>query len=157
MRKTDYRKALHSAWAEFDRLLQKRADLDSRIVRLKQTIAGLVGLCEAADKTRRPLNHVVPLPPRFMRLTSAMRQLLAESAVPMRAPDLRDGLINRGFNVTQYANKLAVIHNTLSRLERQGEVIQVSSGWVLTDKGRLASQMDSLDFPPDVDDGQTAL
>jgi hypothetical protein len=157
MRKTDYRKALHSARAEFDRLLQKRADLDSRIVRLKQTIAGLMGLCEAADKTRRRLNNVVPLPPRFMRLTSAIRQILAESAVPMRPPDLRDALTNRGFNVTQYANKLAVIHNTLSRLERQGEVIQVSGGWVLTDKGRLASQMDSLDFPPDVDDGQTAL
>jgi len=157
MRKTDYRKALHSARAEFDRLLQKRADLDSRIVRLKQTIAGLMGLCESADKTRRRLNNVVPLPPRFMRLTSAIRQVLAESAVPMRPLDLRDTLTNRGFNVTQYANKLAVIHNTLSRLERQGEVIQVSGGWVLTDKGRLASQMDSLDFPPDVDDGQTAL
>ena len=156
MRKTDYRKALHSARAEFDRLLQKRADLDSRIVRLKQTIAGLMGLCETVDKTRRRLNNVVPLPPRFMRLTSAIRQLLAESAVPMRPPDLRDGLTNRGFNVTQYANKLAVIHNTLSRLERQGEVIQVSGGWVLTDKGRLASQMDSLDFPPADTNGQTA-
>ena len=92
-----------------------------------------------------------------MRLTSAIRQILAESAVPMRPPDLRDGLINHGFNVAQYANKLAVIHNTLSRLERQGEVMQVSGGWVLTDKGRLASQMDSLDFPPAVDNGQTAL
>jgi hypothetical protein len=155
MRKTDYRKALHSARAEFDRLLQKRADLDSRIVRLKQTIAGLMGLCEVADTTRR-LNHVVPLPPRFMRLTSAIRQILAESAVPMRPPDLRDGLINHGFNVAQYANKLAVIHNTLSRLERQGEVIQVSGGWVLTDKGRLASQMDFLDFPPAGENGNSA-
>jgi len=156
MRKTDYRKALHSARAEFDRLLQKRADLDSRIVRLKQTIAGLMGLCEVADKTRRPLNHTIPLPPRFMRLTSAIRQILAESAVPMRPPDLRDGLSNHGFNVAQYANKLAVIHNTLSRLERQGEVIQVSSGWVLTDKGRLASQMDFLDFPPAGENGKSA-
>src|SRR5215471_11546252 len=156
MRKTDYRKALHSARAEFDRLLQKRADLDSRIVRLKQTIAGLMGLCEVPDKTRRPLNHTIPLPPRFMTLTSAVLQVLPASAVPMRPPDLRDGLSNHGFNVGQYDNKLAVIHNSLSRLERQGEVIQVSSGWVLTDKGRLASQMDFLDFPPAGENGKSA-
>ena len=148
MRKADYRKALHSARAEFEKLLQERADLDSRIVRLKQTITGLIGLCESNDKARRPLNHVVPLPPRFMRLTSAIRQLLAESASPMRPPDLRDALLKYGFNVSQYANKLAVIHNTLSRLEKQGEVLQVTGGWILTDKGKLASQMDSLDFPP---------
>jgi hypothetical protein len=74
----------------------------------------------------------------------------------MRPPDLRDGLSTHGFNVAQYANKLAVIHNTLSRLERQGEVIQVPSGWVLTDKGRLASQMDFLDFPPAGENGKSA-
>ena len=148
MRKADYRKALHSARAEFEKLLKERAELDNRIIRLKQTITGLVGLCESNSMARRSLNHVLPLPPRFMRLTSAIRQLLAESTSPMRPPALRDGLIKRGFNVAQYANKLAVIHNTLSRLEKQGEVTQVPEGWTLTDKGRLASQMDSLDFPP---------
>jgi hypothetical protein len=147
MNKTDYRKALHSARAEFEKLIQERAGLDSRIVRLKQTIAGLVGLCDGNDNARRSLSKIAPLPPRFMRLTSAIRQLLAESTSPMRPPDLRDALVDRGFNVSQYANKLAVIHNTLSRLEKQGEALQVSGGWVLTDKGKLASQMDSLDFP----------
>lgn len=152
MRKADYRKALHSARAEFEKLLQQRSDLDSRIIRLKQTIAGLVGLCESDGGARKSLNHVMPLPPRFMRLTSAIRQLLAESTSPLRPPDLRNALVNRGFNIAQYANKLAVIHNTLSRLEKQGEVIQVSGGWILTDKGRLASQMDSLDFSPPEDE-----
>jgi len=155
MRKADYRKALHSAREEFDKLIHERAELDSRIVRLKQTIAGLIGLC-SDDKTAQTLRHVAPLPPRFMRLTSAIRQLLAESTSPMRPPDLRNALLGRGFNITQYANKLAVIHNTLSRLEKQGEVIQVPDGWILTDKGKLASQMDSLDFPPVGGDGQPA-
>jgi hypothetical protein len=156
MRKTEYRRALHSARAEFEKLLQDRADLDSRIIRLKQTITGLVGLCELNDKPRRTLNHVTPLPPRFMRLTSAIRQLLAESTSPMRPPDLRDALLKHGFNIAQYANKLAVIHNTLSRLERQAEVMQVAGGWVLTDKGKLASQMDSLDFPPAEEETRSA-
>jgi len=63
------------------------------------------------------------------------------------AQDVRTSLADQGFNLSQCANKLAVIHNTLSRLEKQGEVMQVSSGWVLTDKGKLASRLDSLDFP----------
>jgi hypothetical protein len=154
MNETDYRKALDSARAEFEKLLQQRAGLDSRIVRLKQTIVGLVGLCDGNDETRRALSKVAPLPPRFMRLTSAIRQLLAESTSPMRPPHLRDALLDRGFNVSQYANKLAVIHNTLSRLEKQGEAIQVSGGWALTDKGKLASRMDSLDFPPSSTNGE---
>jgi hypothetical protein len=146
MRKADYLKALHSARAEFDKLVQERAELDSRIVRLKQTIAGLVGLCDGNGNGAHALRPAMPLPPRFMRLTSAIRQVLAESTSPMRPPVLRDGLIHHGFNVAQYANKLAVIHNTLTRLEKQGEVVQVPGGWILTDKGKLASQMDSLDF-----------
>jgi hypothetical protein len=151
MSKTDYRKALDSARAEFEKLLQERAGLDSRIVRLKQTIAGLTSLCNGNDDTRRALSKIVPLPPRFMRLTSAIRQLLAESTSPMRPPDVRTSLADQGFNLSQYANKLAVIHNTLSRLEKQGEAMQVSGGWVLTDKGKLASRLDSLDFPSPVD------
>src|SRR5579885_3301516 len=118
MKKADYRKALDSARAEFDKLLQERAELDSRIVRLKQTIAGLVGLCELNRNPRRALNHVTPLPPRFMRLTSAIRQILSTSTSTMRPPELREALIRHGFNLAQYANKLAVIHNTLTRLER---------------------------------------
>jgi hypothetical protein len=156
MRKADYQKALDSAREEFDKLVHERAELDSRIVRLKQTITGLIGLCSENGNTAQASRHVLPLPPRFMRLTSAIRQLLAELTSPMRPPDLRDALLGRGFNIAQYANKLAVIHNTLSRLEKQGEVIQVPDGWILTDKGRLASQMDSLDFPPVGTDGHPA-
>lgn len=153
MRKADYKKALHSARQEFDNLLHERSELDTRIIRLKQTITGLVGLCESDGQSQGSGNHALPLGPRFMRLTSAIRQLLLDSAAPMRPPHLRDGLESHGFSMNQYANKLAVIHNTLSRLEKQGEVMQVTGGWVLTDKGRLASQMDSLDYPTPVANG----
>ena len=48
--------------------------------------------------------------------------------------------------MAQYANQLAVIHNTLARLEKQGEVTELAAGWMLTEKGKLASRMDALDF-----------
>ena len=135
MNKIDYQKALRAAKVEFERLVQERVELDQRIVRLQQKMADLTGLREG--------NH-----DRFTRLTSAIRQVMADAIYPLRPPELRCALLKHGLNMTQYANNLAVIHNTLSRLERQGEVTEVSGGWTLTEKGRLACQMDLLDFIP---------
>ena len=148
MDKSEYRKALQAARAEFQKLLQKRLELDERIIRLKQTIAGLANLCDGSPQLERDLSHVVPLPPRFMRLTSAIRQVLSDSKSPVRPPELRTALQEHGLNMAHYANKLAVIHNTLARLERQGEAAELSDGWIITEKGRLASRMDALDFAP---------
>ena len=145
MDKSDYRKALQAARTEFQRLIHERVALDQRIVRLKQTIASLSGLCDT-NNAPESLNRVIPLPPKFMRLTSAIRQILADSNTPMRPPELRRGLLERGLNMAQYANQLAVIHNTLARLEKQGEVTELAAGWMLTEKGKLASRMDALDF-----------
>jgi hypothetical protein len=146
MDKSDYRKALQAATAEFDKLIRERLEIDQRIVRLKQTIAGLAALCNGNGPTAESLSSIVPLSPRFMRLTSAIRQVLARASSPMRLPEIRRALLEHGVTTEQYGNKLAVIHNTLSRLQRQGEVTKLAGGWTLTDKGRLSSRIDSLDF-----------
>src|SRR5215831_587568 len=148
MDKTKYRKALDAATGECERLIRERVELDQRIVHLKQTIAGLAGLCGNNSPSEPSVNRVLPLAPPFMRLTSAIRQVLAATSAPMRPPDLRTELLNRGLSLAQYGNKLAGIHNTLSRLQRQGEVIELEAGWALTDKGKLAFQMDSLELMP---------
>jgi hypothetical protein len=148
--RTNYHHTLRAAKAEFERLIQRRAELDQRIVYLKQTIAGLMALQEGGPNAKRLLNNIVPLPPRFMRLTSAIRKALAEATSPMRPPDLKTALLQRGLNIRQYANILGTLHNTLSRLEKQGEATKVGAGWTLTEKGRLASRMDSLDFVPPI-------
>lgn len=145
MNKTDYPKALEAAQIELERLVQERIELDHRIVRLKQTITGLSGLCEGNNDIASVPSGVVPMV-RCLKLTSGIRQALAEAVSPMRPPELRETLMELGLNMTQYSNKLAVIHNTLSRLERQGEVSEIAGAWVLTEKGRLASRMDYIDF-----------
>jgi hypothetical protein len=148
MDRTEYRKALNAATGEFERLLRERVELDGQIARLKQTIACLTGLCRRNGHSRRPLNGNVSLRRRFARLTIAIRQVLADAAAPLRPPELRDTLLDRGVMLDQYVNKLAGIHNTLARLQRQGEVTENDVGWTLTEKGRLASQMDLLDLKP---------
>lgn len=149
MHKTDYYKVLRSAREEYEFLVQKRVELENRILHLKQTIAGLVALCEQNGETS-PSNGTAPAFPLFTKLTSGTRQVLAQADSPMHPPELRDALVHLGLNVAQYANPLAVIHNTLIRLRRQGEAVRVSGAWVLTDKGRLASKIDLMDMqvPP---------
>src|SRR5215470_11361012 len=148
MDKAKYRKALDAANGEFERLIQERVELDRRIVRLKQTIAGLTGLCGSNSHSEPSVNRILPLAPPFMRLTSAIRQVLGAANSPMRPPELRTELLKRGLSLAQYGNKLAGIHNTLTRLQRQGQVVEQEAGWSLTDKGKLAFQMDSLEFMP---------
>ena len=144
MSRTDYRKALQSARVEFDKLVQDRVELDKRILHLKQTIAGLMVLCDHRPPEPESSVGSVSSPLRFLRLTSAARQLLAESAGPLTPPRLRDALSQLGLRTYS----LPVIHNTLLRLERQGEAVKVTDGWTITDKGKLAVQMDSIDFRP---------
>jgi len=144
----DYRRALQAAKSEFEGLIQQRVELDKRIVCLKQTINGLTAMEQQDHQTRRSLTSLASLPPRFTRLTHAIRQALVSAATPLRPPQLRNALLAHGLTMSQYSNKLAVIHNTLARLERQGEVIEIATGWTLTEKGKLAAVKDSLDFEP---------
>jgi len=144
MKKTDYRKALKAARLEFDKLLEQRLLLEKRIVHLRQTISGLRALCEDREKgSTAGVNE--SLFPRPASLTGSIRQVLSKADSPMSPLEVRDALTRRGRNLSQYANQLSVIHNTLRRLQRQGQAIQVSGAWLLTDKGKLASEMDLID------------
>jgi hypothetical protein len=136
MNKLKYHKALHSARTEFDRLVRERVELDDRIVHLEQTIFGLVGLSEGNGHSAS----------RLLRLTAAIRRVLGNATGPLRPPAIGRELLQHGLNLSHYSNKLATIHNTLSRLERQREVTQFDGGWIITEKGRLALRMDALDF-----------
>src|SRR5262249_37614121 len=142
MNENGYRKALQTARTEYEVLIQQRVRLEERILQLKQTIAGLVAL-SGAKEVKIPLSKKATAPfPNSISLTSATRQILAGADSAIHPPELRNALARRGINVSQYTNALAVIHNTLRRLARQGEAIQIGGAWSLTHKGRLAAKMD---------------
>lgn len=45
----------------------------------------------------------------------------------MKPPEIKAQLLHHGFDIGEYANPLAVIHNTLRRLGVQGELIIVKN------------------------------
>ena len=109
MTDSEYRRALETATREFEALAQKRAEIDTRLAQLTQTIAGLMRLCGYTP--------TVPL-----GLTDACRLVLRAAAHPLTVAEIRAMLDATGFDLSKYSNDLAAIHTILKRLTQTGEV-----------------------------------
>jgi len=112
------RKALVEAYED-------RRAIEQRIVNLKQTIDGLAALCEPeTDEDLVQVNGGKV--PHFYNtsLTDAIRRIFSDSKERMLAPtEVRDALVAMGVDLKKYKQQLVPIHNTLKRLEAQGELV----------------------------------
>ena len=109
MTKPEYRAALDSACREYERLLAQRADLDTQLAKLQDTIHALTRLC----------GYSVTVP---WGLTDAIRIILKRGGAPLTPLEVREQLRLSGFDLTRYASDLSVIHTTLKRLHKAGEL-----------------------------------
>ncbi len=123
----DYKKARDAAVAEIKEILKKRASLDERLGQLKKTVDSLSALLEEipsaesyAETTGVSLATV-----DSAGISNAIRRVLIASEIPMSATDIRGAMLTNGFKLGEYSNAMAAIHNTLNRLEKQGELIRV--------------------------------
>jgi hypothetical protein len=136
----NYLKALEDARRELQGLMEERAHLDDRIARLSKSIEGLAGLCDKKDYSDELKNKLIELEiSESMGLTEAIRRIINSSVFPVQATGIRDALVAEGFDPDKYANMLTVIHNTLLRLEKQGEIQRASNlfgmrGWQMKPK-----------------------
>lgn len=108
MSRDEYLKAFEAATRELEGLVQQRADLDHRILHLRQTLVSLSHLCGLT-------------PTVSWGMTDGIRFILRRSKRPLTAVDVREELANWGFDMSKYANDLAAIHTTLKRLNQSGE------------------------------------
>ena len=115
MSKDEYLKAFEAATREMETLMQQRADLDHRILHLRQTLVSLSHLCGFT-------------PTVSWGMTDGVRFILRRAQRPMSAVDVRDELANWGFDMSKYANDLSAIHTVLKRLNKAGEVRFVARG-----------------------------
>lgn len=124
-----YKEALDKARTELAETVQKRDELNRRIIALESTIAALDSLSRPQPQKATTLQL-----PTNVGITDAIRYALKQVKLPMSAPQIRDYLAQCGFDMAEYASALTVIHNTAARLHSQGEVIPVeangrSIGW----------------------------
>lgn len=140
-----YLKALEVARRELAGLMQERAQLDDRIARLGKSIEGLAALCDNTDHSSDLKTKLIELElSETMGLTDAMRQIIGSSVMPISATAIRDALVAEGFDPSKYANMLTVIHNTLLRLEKQGEIQRASNFFGMRGWTRKAGKMSDM-------------
>jgi hypothetical protein len=107
--KDDYVKAFEAATRELEQLMQQRAELDTRILQLRQTLVSLSHLCGFT-------------PTVSWGMTDGVRFIVRRAQRPLTPIEVRDELANWGFDMSKYANDLSVIHTTLKRLNQAGEL-----------------------------------
>ena len=102
---------------------EERGAIEKRILRLKQTIDGLAALCE--PEPNEDLVQVEGGRTLFQAsLTDAIRRIFSETTEPMLTPvEVRNALLEMGVKLTKYKQPMVPIHNTLKRLETQGELV----------------------------------
>lgn len=91
---------------------KRKAELETRIASLRETVIALGRMCgEEFDEADA------------LGLTEAIRQtFMAAPNVMMTAQNVRDRLDILGFNIGKYGNALASIHTVITRLEKKGDI-----------------------------------
>jgi len=122
MKVEEYLQTLGAIEQETEQLLKERARIDERLIHLKTAADSLHRLLpeEGLDVYyRRVVSE--------LGITDAIREILAEAKIPVSATVIKSELSYHGVDLSEYANPGAVIHNTLTRLEKQGEVVRVQN------------------------------
>jgi hypothetical protein len=118
-----YENALVAASDEMRELLQQRSAIDARINQLKKTVEALTALVFPNAVDAPSYAEEIGMGAE-LGITEAIRQVLRESKTPLSAVEIKMALTIRGVDLS-YANPGTVIHNTLIRLKKQGEIIGV--------------------------------
>ena len=120
--------ALEAAHKKLGELLSERSRIDKEIVDWKRVVDSLLAVSENehSDPSDVQVSSLAAKTGReTIKFTDGVRMVLKQNAsreVPISVPEIREQLINLGFDFAKYSQPLVPIHNTLKRLEEQGEV-----------------------------------
>ena len=143
------KKTLEHAEKTLEKLLRERGRIDRQIIDWKRVIDSLIAVSEEVSgelppdvevtvvgqfvgpnesMSDDPSKHVKSPPIRF-NFTDSIRELLQqrESSKFVRVPEIRDELLEWGFDFSKYKQELVPVHNALKRLVEQGEARPVKN------------------------------
>jgi len=120
---SSYQSAFRQALQELERLLTQKDGLERRISDLKTALPTL-------SKLARPSKHelttmaerIGAAEPGSISLTRAVRLALAVAQKPLTTVEIRDRLVERGFEFSSYSNPMAAIHSAVNRMMAVAEI-----------------------------------
>ena len=127
----NYYQALASVEAEMADLLKERERIDAKINLLKRLSTDYrLLLGTSPPSTTSVVDLMSELKKSLAKdagISDSIRHILSKSKIPLSVPEIKSALENVGVDLSGYANAGAVIHNTLARLAKQGEVAGVQN------------------------------
>jgi hypothetical protein len=110
-----YIEALDAAQRELEDLQTKRAEIDARIARLRETVVSLAYLVNDEGQNEN-------LDVSGIGLTDAVAKVLRLSGMALTPADIRDELARMGFDIKKYTDIIPNITKVLRRLHDKGHV-----------------------------------
>ena len=116
MADTEYIEALAKHLATWAGLAEKRAQLDAELAKLRQLIHATLNMLSDEERRKYSVAFESMGAPQ-LGLTDAICRILETATDWMTAVEVRDELVNSGFNFDSYtSNPLASVHTVLKRL-----------------------------------------
>ena len=116
-----YQDAIRDAKARLKRLAETRDQIEVEIVKCEALVKALAQSIEDRTEREELLAEVESLV-KSKGFTDAIRRILRTSHTPMTPPEIRDHMMEDGFNLAAYKSVLASIHAILTRLRNKGQV-----------------------------------
>lgn len=132
MRNSVYEHTRAAFQEDLKRLAEERETLATKLAAIDQRIQAV----SAADSALSAIqeDETSPDPPSCVietakfEITAGIRDFLRSAPGAVAAPAIRDALAAKGWQAGNYANPLAVVHQVLTRLVRNGEISRDGEG-----------------------------
>jgi hypothetical protein len=106
-----FKKALATARSKLKQLESEERDIGAKKAELLRTIAALAPLCGEQP------------PLAAMTLANAIRTVILTFRKPMRPKEVRNQLVEMGYDFSEFKNPLASISTAMKRMEETGELV----------------------------------
>lgn len=124
MQDNTYLKALLQAQTDLIKAVNERDELNLKIVRLQQLVRSLTSAADSDAGFNESFEHIAAT----IGFTDAVLTILRNSRDELTARNIRDRMVELGYELGKYANPLGFIHSVLGRLESQGKIRQSAPG-----------------------------
>ncbi len=126
---SSYQSAFRQALLELERLLTQKDGLERRISDLKTALPLLAKLARSSKQEQATMAELISAAETgSISLTRAVRLALAMAQKPLTTVEIRDRLVERGFEFSSYSNPMAAIPSAVNRMMAVAEITAATEG-----------------------------